>query len=341
MRIQLVDTIPDASVGGVVSFEGPGTVTDIFCYFSGTNGAGKTASLLTDLGSPLIVSHHGGNELGDIVSLGRPQSLITMCEATRGRFVQVSTAGAAYEAVLQVPLHLGYDDNGLYIAPNERLQIEVPAHSDADLAAGSAFTCEVTVKLADTLTRYIPRIHDMRVDLGGMRKERLPEGTAVIVLTKGDTTNPDRIAILRGEQRLLYTDWDAYSAIWQSMFMADSAMSMTGDQYIDFTDLGRHMGDALGSGQILEFQGGSDYLQMCTFSLDYHVPSRTGLSVGYASSEIAKVETRMRREGVDHAMLPVVLPERAVIARPITGGGAATPRSALARNSASYRPLGG
>jgi hypothetical protein len=313
MRINLVDTIANAGVGGVVTFEGPGTVSDVLLCFKGTNAAAAHMHLATDLTGPLIISHHGGSELGDIVSLRRPQSLITHQEAMRGRFVEATGNGVAYDSVLIVPFHLGFDDNALYVGPNERLQIVVPPFTDTNKLAASAFTCEVSVKMADAITRYIPRIHDLTVDLGGLRKERINESTAVMILTSGSTTDPARFALLRGETRLCYVDWEAYYAIWQAIFFEDSVPTMTGDQYIDSTDLGRHLGDALGTGQVLELDGGTGTLVMYTFSLDYHVPTRLALSAAYTAGEIAKTASRIRREGIEGSVLPVVLPEQAAI----------------------------
>lgn len=341
MRLQLVDTLPDARVGGVVTMEGPATITDLFLYFTGVNLAGSHANMATQLAGPLIVSHNGGSELGDIVSLGRPQSLITMCENQKGRFVETSVNGGQYQGVLQIPFHLGNDENGIYLGPNERLQIQIGAFAGTNIEPLQPFTCEITARVADVVTRYIPRIHDLRVDLGGIRKERLPEGTAVLVLTAGSVANPGRLAVLRGEKRLLYIDWDAYFSIYQAMYESDSVPHMATDLFVDFTDLGRHLSDALGSGQVLELQDGSVFLTMMTYSLDYHVPSRTALSAAYTAGEYAKTETRLRREGVEHTMLPVILPEKAPIVRPTDVATAAQKRRGLVngRSGSGFRPV--
>lgn len=307
MRINLVDTIPDATVEGIVGYEGPAMVREIVLVYEGTMDAGKDIAL-DDLDGQLIISHHGGAELGDIVSLGRPEFMVTFCEANGGRTVVQNNVDESFTMILRIPFHLKDDRNGLYLAPNERLQIEVPPLDDTDIDETEDCTVQVYAILGDAVTRYIPRVHDRRIDLGGIRKEHIPEGTAVIILTCGSTTNPDRITVLRGEQRLTYVDWDGYYALWQTVYDQDDAPTLKGDQYLDWTQCGRHLSDALGVGQVLELVQGSGHLDMFTYSLDYHVPSRTVQSAQFQQTEITRAAARLKREGVESAQIPVLLP---------------------------------
>lgn len=316
MRINLVNTIVDATVAGqVVTWEGPGVATDFLLYYSGENTDGnQTAFDDTVITGPLNVSHHGGANLGDLYHLNRPAALETFWEANAGWFYVVSVAGGAYEGVLPVPFHLRFDDNGLYVAPNERVQLIVPYIVDAVNLDNCS--CTVSVVLREAITRYIPRVHDMTVDIGGLRKERLPEGTAVVILTEvkadANAVNPTNIAVLRGEHRLIYIDWDAMYAVWQTLTFCEAAPMNAGDIYLDFTDLGRHLGDALGTGQTIEFDGGggtNPYLIMFTYSLDYHVPSRTVQSGTFVAGQIEEVRKRLQRERIAPQQIPIVLPE--------------------------------
>ena len=274
MKNRLVNSVANAKVANqVVTLKGPCLIREILLIYSGTNKAGHTANMAAHLGGHLRVNEAGGSGmLGDIISLIRPQFILTFWEAFQGWFYELSVDDGAYLGVLPVPMHTGdNDDNAFFLPSGYSLEIQVPTMDAGDTELVNV-SCEVSVTLSDRNPMgYVPRIFQRRIDLGAVGQDPIPENTAVMIATSATDTDPDRISILRGTDRRHYLSRGAAYAAYQTLMHMEAAPTMAGDIVYDFTDMGMDRTELIGGGNVFEVLNGVGYLSLMTYAMDMHM----------------------------------------------------------------------
>jgi hypothetical protein len=276
MKTRLINSVANAKVmNQVVTLKGPALIREILLIYSGTNKTGRTASMADDMAGHLRINEAGGSGmLGDIVSLIRPQFLMTFWEAFQGWFYEVSIDDGAYVSVLPVPMHCGdNDDNVLYLPAGASLEIQIPTLDAGDVELVNV-SCEIVATLADRNTMsYVPRIFERRIDLGAVGQDPIPENTAVMIATSAAgpaPVDPDRISILRGTDRRHYLSRVAAYAVYQTLMHMEALPTMAGDIVYDFTSLGQDRTELIGGGNVFEVLNGAGYLSLMTYAMDMH-----------------------------------------------------------------------
>lgn len=306
MKIRLVNSVANAKVANqVVTLKGPALIREILLTYSGKNKTGHTASLAADLGGHLRVNEAGGSGmLGDIISLIRPQFLMTFWEAFQGWFYEVSIDDGAYLAVLPIPMHAGdNDDNAFFLPSGYSLEIQVPTLDAADTELASV-SCEVSVTLSDRNTMsYVPRIFQRRIDLGAVGQDPIPENTAVMIASSATDTDPDRISILRGTDRRHYLSRVAAYAVYQTLMHMEAAPTMAGDIVYDMTDMGMDRTELIGGGNVFEVLNGVGYLSLMTYAMDMHHTARMAAANRYIQSLTGDLAVRARAVGISSGAL--------------------------------------
>ena len=301
MKTRLIDSVANAKVPNqVVLLHGPALIREILLIYSGTNKTGRTAEMADDLGGHLRINEAGGSGmLGDIVSLIRPQFLMTFWEAFQGWFYEVSVDDGDYLGVLPVPFHCGdNDDNAFFLPVNATLEIQVPTLDEGDLELVNV-SCEVVATLSDrNPMAYVPRIFERRIDLGAVGQETIAENVGVMIATAADTTDPDRISILRGTDRRHYLSFGAAYAAYQTLMHMEALPTMVGDIVYDFTDMGQDRTELIGGGNVFETLNGVGFLSLMTYAMDMHHTDRMVAAKKYVQSQTGEMATRARQAGI-------------------------------------------
>lgn len=306
MLLRYVDAIPDATVPNqVVRIDGPLPVRAVFICYEGVNSDTKDTDP-SDIIGDLIISNTGAIHPEDLARLDRPQALISWTEAYYGRCRSHSATGDVFQHVLPVYMGYPYDRNVEFVGSSESLEIWVPQFDGTDV---ESCTAKVYVLFGLGITRYHPVLRDRRVDLGGRRKEYLyRQGTATIILSEADTTNPDSFVLLREpKERLTWGDWEDYLGIWQTLLDIDVDPTYD-DEVIDLVFGGETMEAALGAGGAIEIDGGADYLTMFEWGVDWQVGPEGVASARFRDAYLDDARLRLIEQGAEPEQYRTVLP---------------------------------
>lgn len=323
MDMPLIGTVADATQPGQLrSLKGPCSVRDIVLYYHGTNQAALTARMANDLGPSFKIKEVGNRApVGDVLSLARPQFLMTQWEYIAGWFHEVSVAGGDYTAVLPASFAVGDNcPNALFVPAGNELEIEIPPLDEAGANIANV-SCTIFAVLSDlSHTRYVPRIFQRRIDLAGQERHNIPEATALSILTSSTGNDPDYVRFLQGaSDRKMDAPPEALYALYQTLGIMGALPTMAGDVVFDWTRNGRDIAAAIGGGWYLETVGGTNHAHLMTYGLDFKHPERFAASREAVKDGIARARKL--------ASLSQVTPEmvREAIAPAPPGGTQPTP----------------
>jgi hypothetical protein len=308
-----VNTVGDATIGGqAVGVEGPLQIKRAYFCYTVDNADTKDAEW-ADIAGEVHIRVFGEREpTGDRAALSRPQGLISAADVLGGRArLDTTTGGTAY---VTLPILFGqdHDDSCLFLRQGQRALFYVPRWDDTDVGANGV-SCAVYVEEdPDAVARYNLIHLDQQITLGGLRRVPLTrDGLMGLVISEGSSENPDSFALLDGNERLIWGDWEDFLGVFQSSARIEGDMVYP-DVVLDPTARGQSIWTAVHNDLTLELQGGSGTITVYQMIQDRHLGGALRESLAHRAGMQQDVRNTLRDVGESAEITEALVPKPSV-----------------------------
>lgn len=312
MRLRPINTIGNILLGGqAVHLDGPVPVKALHIAYAVANDVGDDTDFTDIIGQTLVSITGSKKPTGDRVNLIRPQSLVSFVDAFGGTSRTVSATGGAALHVITIPFGMENDDNCLFIRYGQTLNVYPPAFDPTDVTAAQC-TVYAEPDLA-RVNRYNLRYIETTIPLGGLVRfpiESHRSGLAALIISESSTgaaNNPTSVALMRGDERLNWGDWDDFRGVSYSALRVEGDMVFD-DVVMDLTSRGKALWTGFGGGLDLELMNGAGNVVVTQVLMDRHVGGALQESLAYRAAQVIEVSDSFDSAGtpyeIKHALVP-------------------------------------